>query len=113
MEFIDYITSSINIYNSLIIYDNKSYDIESFTYNMYNKDYPIGYFDENIPIDVLENKYRMILLPYDKFLDYLFYKNNDLTNITVIFCLHKYNYIINKLSIHKPKIEEDINVFQV
>jgi hypothetical protein len=115
MQFIDYIYENINIYNSIIIYDaNKYFDLDDFINNLNNKDYPIGHIRYNIPIDVLENRYRMIVIPHTQFYNYINIKNNNLSNITVIFCLDKYNYVTNILSkIKFINTIEDINVFKI
>jgi hypothetical protein len=114
MDFIDYIYENINIHNSLIIYDAyNSYIIDNFINNMINKNYPISHINLDKPIDFLETKYRMLVVPHTMFNEYLSLKKYDLSNINVIFCINKYNYIIKVLSSINIVLAEDINVFKI
>ena len=115
MDFIDNIYENINIYNSLIIYDAyQSYTIHNLINELILKDYPIYHL--NHPTDnlnYLENKYRMFIIPHDQFSSYIYNKKYDLTNISLILCLNKFNYVSKILSNKDISISEDIFVFQL
>jgi len=86
INFIEHLYESINIYQTLILYDKRD-DIIEMKNILNDKDYPVCIIDDN-NFQINENKFRVFIINYDVFLN-AFLKNNniDFTKITVILCL--------------------------
>lgn len=89
IDFINHIYESINIYHTVIFYDENiaSEDvlnelIQKLTY----MDYPVDTF-KNQDIDILELHSRIIIVEKKYFDFYFSSKNKDFSNITIILCL--------------------------
>ena len=50
INFIDHLYESINIYQTLIIYNDMNYDINDLKILLEEKDYPVCIIDDNISI---------------------------------------------------------------
>lgn len=91
IEFIQNVYNSYNISHSLVIY-NKNKCIPSGIEELYDKlrenDFPVCHLN-TIPDDLFtyENKYRMFLIDYEQLTELIMKKNNNLSNISVVFCL--------------------------
>lgn len=91
IDFIQQIYDSYNISHSLVIYrktETTSNDIMELSYHLKNNDFPMFHITD-IPEDLslYEMKYRMFLIEYDKLIEFIRNKDNNLSNISVIFCL--------------------------
>jgi hypothetical protein len=85
-ETIDLAYTSINIYNSVIVYEDNT-DIEDLKNLLTDHLYPwvvIDNYDENF--DLYAAKYRMFLLRQSEFCKYLHYRRYDLCDISIIIC---------------------------
>ena len=117
IEFIQNVYSSYNISHSLVIYDKNETtlsDIEELYSNLIYKDFPVFHLT-NISDDMslYENKYRMFLIDYDNLTDFIIKKNNDMSNISIIFCLsssllHSTCQLLQK---HKAKTLQSMHLF--
>lgn len=117
IEFIQNIYNSYNISHSLVIYDKNHVipsDIEELYIRLVENDFPIFHLTD-IPDDLssYENKYRMFLIKYDDFTDFIIKKNNELSNISVIFCLSSssLNSICNLLQNNKVQTLQSMHLF--
>ena len=91
MEFIHNVYSSYNISHSLLIYNKDEVmrcDIDELYRTLVQKDYPV-FEILDVPTDLfsLENRYRMFIIDDKMFQEFLHKKDNDLSNISVVFCL--------------------------
>jgi hypothetical protein len=90
------IYETINIYQTIIIYDknNYKYDIYKLIKILSSKDYPICMVD-NYTEDIQkkkENKFRVFIMDSDTFFNHIQIKNLDLIMISAIMCLDKISY---------------------
>lgn len=89
-KFIQNIYDTYNISHSLIVYDKDTYPfqyIEQLQNLLKVHDYPV-YVLEDFPINIVEyeHKYRMFILEKNTFHEFVKIKDNDISNISVIFC---------------------------
>jgi hypothetical protein len=117
IDFIQNIYSSYNISHSLVIYnknENIPSDIEELYSLLIDNDFPIFHLT-CIPDDVLsyENKYRMFLIDYNNLTDFIIKKNNELSNVSVIFCLSSSSLhsTCQLLQNHKVKTLQSMHLF--
>jgi hypothetical protein len=94
--FLDHLYETINIYQTIIIYDknNYKYDIYKLIKILSSKDYPICMVDNYTEdIQKKENKFRVFIMDSDTFFNhYIQIKNLDLIMISAIMCLDKISY---------------------
>jgi hypothetical protein len=89
-KFIQNIYDTYNISHSLIVYDKDTCPFQ-FIEQLHNllkvNDYPV-YVLEDFPINIVEyeHKYRMFILEKNTFHEFVKIKDNDISNISVIFC---------------------------
>jgi hypothetical protein len=91
IEFIQNVYDSYNISHSVLVYDKDEIlrsDIEDIFEKLVNNDYPVHELT-TIPEDIhyYENKYRMFVIDSKTFQDFVIKKENNLSNISVMFCL--------------------------
>lgn len=91
MEFIQNVYDSYNISHSVLIYNKDEIvrsDIDDILGKLINNDYPV-YELTTIPNDIqyYETKYRMFLIDSKTFPEFVGKKENNLSNISVMFCL--------------------------
>ncbi len=120
MDFIQNVYDSYNISHSVLIYDKDEVvrsDIDDIFDKLVKNDYPIYELTTipDIPDDLhyYENKYRMFLIDNKTFHDFVAKKENNLSNISVIFCLsssllHKTCEFLNK---NKVKTLNSMHLF--
>jgi hypothetical protein len=93
IEFIQNIYSSYNISHSLVVYNKNEItpsDIEALYSCLIDNDFPIfhlTHIPNVVDLSSYENKYRMFMIDYHNLTDFIINKNNDFSNISVIFCL--------------------------
>ena len=86
INFIDHLYESINIYQTLIIYNDMNYDINDLKILLEEKDYPVCIIDDNISIK--ENNFRVFIMNVDIFLNgYINTIKLDLSKVNIILCL--------------------------
>lgn len=94
--FLDHLYETINIYQTIIIYDknNYKYDIYKLIKILSSKDYPICMVDNYTEdIQKKENKFRVFIMDSDTFFNhYIQIKNLDLIMISAIMCLDKISH---------------------
>lgn len=117
IEFIQNIYSSYNISHSLVIYNKNDItpsDIEELYSRLIDNDFPIFHLTD-IPDNVseYEKKYRMFLINYDNLTDFIIKKNNELSNISVMFCLSSssLNSTCNLLQNRKVTTSQSVHLF--
>jgi hypothetical protein len=107
-DFIQNIYTTINIYHSILLYDTDDEEVAKQLCDiLICKDMPLFFLnsnhnmiDNNI-LHFIENNYRMIAMPISIFKIILKLKNNDISNVSVIFALGKntikdtQKYIVN------------------
>jgi hypothetical protein len=107
-DFIQNIYTTINIYHSILLYDTDDEEVAKKLCDILMcKDMPLFFLnsshnmiDNNI-LHFIENNYRMIAMPIIIFKKILKLKNNDISNVSVIFALGKntiketQKYIVN------------------
>ena len=85
INFIDHLYESINIYQTLIIYNDMNYDINDLKILLEEKDYPVCIIDDNISIK--ENNFRVFIMNVDIFLNgYINTIKLDLSKVNIILC---------------------------
>lgn len=91
MDFIRNVYDTYNISHSILIYDKDEImmsDVEDLYAKLVHDDYPILEV-KSVPDNLvsLESKYRMFMLDEKTFKKFIEKKNNNLSNVSVIFCL--------------------------
>jgi hypothetical protein len=113
MEIINNFNNNINIYHSLILYN------EDIPYDLINKlkveDYPIVTLSKIDDITELEINYRMFVMHDSKFNELLYFKNNNIYQYSIIFCCddRSYDNVINILHNKKPDCIENIIITKI
>jgi esterase/lipase superfamily enzyme len=121
MDFIKYIYENINVYFSLIIYDNETDTVylEKLMNDLNIYDYPVKYIENIKDIKHIE-KYehvsaRIFAIHKDHFNELCFVKNNNMLQYNVIFCMNtpSFNSITNSLELIKPICQENIIITKI
>jgi hypothetical protein len=114
MDFIDYIYNNINIYHSLVIYDDTNTPTE-FVKLLNLNDYPAKIIYNITEIEDYEHNVRIFAIHVDTFNELLFIKNNNIHLYTVIFCINDacFHYIQNALLEKKPECHENILITKI
>jgi hypothetical protein len=90
INFLDHIYENIDIYQTLILYQDDRDDINDMRDQLYQKDYPVCIIN-NINLENLiqnENNLRVFIMNSNIFIDsYLKIKEFNLNKVTVILCL--------------------------
>lgn len=117
IKFIENIYNSYNISHSLVVYrknETTSSDIKELYQRLIDNDFPV-YDLQSIPSDLSsqETNYRMFLIDYDDFEDFILNKNKDFSNISVIFCLSPslLHTVCELLRSHKVKTIQSMHLF--
>jgi len=121
MDFINYIYDNINVYFSLIIYDDDTEPTKlEKTINLLTEhDYPIKYIEDIKDIKHIENyehiSARIFAIHKDHFNELCFVKNNNMLQYNVIFCMNtpSFNSITNSLEYIKPACQENIIITKI
>jgi hypothetical protein len=107
INFIDHLYESINIYQTLIIYNDMNYDINDLKILLEEKDYPVCIIDDNISIK--ENNFRVFIMNVNIFLNgYINTKRLDLSKVNIILCLDDVS--LNKTNNYLNNKELNINL---
>ena len=107
INFIDHLYESINIYQTLIIYNDMNYDINDLKILLEEKDYPVCIIDDNISIK--ENNFRVFIMNVDIFLNgYINTIKLDLSKVNIILCLDDVS--LNKTNNYLNNKELNINL---
>ena len=121
MDFIKYIYENINVYFSLIIYDNETdiTKLEKTILHLEEWDYPVKYIEDIKDIKHIE-KYehvsaRIFAIHKDHFNELCFVKNNNMLQYNVIFCMNNtcFNGITDSLELIKPTCQENIIITKI
>lgn len=121
MDFIKYIYENINVYFSLIIYDNETdiTKLEKTILHLEELDYPVKYIENIKDIKNIE-KYehvsaRIFAIHKDHFNELCFVKNNNMLQYNVIFCTNtlSFNSITDSLELIKPTCQENIIITKI
>ena len=121
MDFIKYIYENINVYFSLIIYDNETDTVylEKLMNDLNIYDYPVKYIENIKDIKHIE-KYehvsaRIFAIHKDHFNELCFVKNNNMLQYNVVFCMNtpSFNSITNSLESIKPSCQENIIITKI
>ena len=114
MDFINYIYKNINIYYSLIIYDDTNIPTE-FVKLLNLNDYPAKIINNIADIEEYEHNVRIFVIHVDTFNELLFIKNNSIDIYSIIFCINDncFNYIQNALNTKKPDCHENILITKI
>lgn len=112
MNFIEEYYDNINIYFSLIIYDDEP--PHHLISNLKARDYPIILLNDFTDLDFTEMHHRMFVVHIDQFQELLFVKQNDIHQYSVIFCLgDTMKHIECILLNEKPKCVENILITKI
>ena len=107
INFIDHLYESINIYQTLIIYNDMNYDINDLKILLEEKDYPVCIIDDNISIK--ENNFRVFIMNVDIFLNGSINTIKlDLSKVNIILCLDDVS--LNKTNNYLNNKELNINL---
>ena len=107
INFIDHLYESINIYQTLIIYNDMNYDINDLKILLEEKDYPVCIIDDNSSIK--ENNFRVFIMNVDIFLNgYINTIKLDLSKVNIILCLDDVS--LNKTNNYLNNKELNINL---
>jgi hypothetical protein len=114
MDFINYIYKNINIYYSLVIYDDTNTPTE-FVKLLNLNDYPSKIINNIAEIEEIEHNIRIFVIHVDTFNELLFIKNNNIYQYTIIFCINDncFNSIQNALIDKKPECHENILITKI
>ena len=98
-EAIDLAYTSVNIYNSVIVYQDNSTDINELQDLLTEHLYPwvaVDCFDESF--DCYIAKYRMFLIRSSDFCQYLYSRSYDLSDVSIIICTHDvFDYVCDNM----------------
>jgi hypothetical protein len=118
ISFIDHLYETINIYQTIILYNNK-YEISELVNILSSKDYPVCIISTNDNENIIqkENKFRVFIMDNDTFLNhYIQTKKLDLTMLSVIMCLDKISHqkICNYLNLNNAiNLAEELYIFSI
>lgn len=121
MDLINNIYDNINVYFSLIIYDDdaEAAKLEKLMNNLDKHDYPVKYIDNIKDIKNIENyehvSARVFAIHKDHFNELCFVKNNNMLQYNVIFCVNDqcFNSIMDSLEYIKPSCRENIIITKI
>lgn len=121
MDFIKNIYENINVYFSLLIYDDEcdTVYLEKLMNELNIYDYPVKYIENIKDIKNIE-KYehvsaRIFAIHKDHFNELCFVKNNNMLQYNVIFCTNtlSFNSITDSLELIKPTCQENIIITKI
>lgn len=121
MDLINNIYDNINVYFSLIIYDDDTEcaKLEKLMNSLDKHDYPVKYIDNIKDIKNIENyehvSARVFAIHKDHFNELCFVKNNNMLQYNVIFCINNqcFNSIMDSLEYIKPSCRENIIITKI
>lgn len=113
MEVIDNFYNCTNIYYSLLIYCDEKPD--NLIKELETQDFPILVLDNLYMFDYHELHNRMFCMHVSKLNDLLFFKQNDISQFTVIFCYDDLSYekVLKIIKTKKPSCEENIVITKI
>lgn len=84
IEFIEHLFENINIYTTVILYDEKKYNIGALYSKLKEHDFPVCIYNTEVNL----NKYRVFIMSYSLFSKFVTENNN----ITIILALNNSIY---------------------
>lgn len=113
MDIIDGFYTNMNIYYSLVLYD----DIipEELVKELELADYPVVVVNKINDIEILEMNHRMFVLNINMMKELLHMKNNSLHEYSVIFCINDLSFLkTNNIMLeNKPISYEKIYITKI
>lgn len=106
IDFIEHLFENINIYNTVILYDEKTSTIDELYIKLKEHDFP-AYIMTHLDNDINLNKYRVFIMPvtlFNKFIS----KNR---NITIILTLNNTIYKNICDTLINYNIQEKVYIF--
>ena len=110
MEFIEEYFHNLNIYYSLIVYDEQiPHDLIR---QLESRDYPVCTIHDVDTIDIVNQ--RIFVCNLEVFGKLLFSKNNDISQFTVIFCVGSvYSDVVAHIKQSAPSCSENVLITKI
>ena len=113
INFIDHIYETINIYHTLILYDDIDVSIlNKLILKLKEKDYPIDFYTDNKNITDMELKSRIIVVNSTNIYKYFHEKNNDLSDFNIVLCMDfNSDKVLHEKLVNQVRFAEKMYIF--
>lgn len=112
MDTIDSFYTNLNIYYSLVLAGSSDGEAAARTLGVF--DYPAVFVKDPRDVEVLEQRYRMFVMPAGAFAELMFIKGS-IEQYSVVFCLDQeaFDTVARVLSEKRPRCIENVYVTKI